>query len=247
MASPARALWARTRIETILPYVLAVAVLAGGVIFLGHETARHIDRFEAWIASLGPWAPVVFMLLYAVLSSIFVPDILLGIVAGTSFGFAQGLVAAAAGSFGGATLQYALSRRLLKPAIDRFLRSRPALAGIQVAVGQQAFRLQALIRLTPLNRALTSYMLGAAGVRFSSFAAACVALVPSLCLEVYFGYAGRHLARVASEPAHTVVLRDVALIGGLAVAVAVMVVVSRMARRAVEAAASASRPAPLET
>ena len=163
------------------------------------------------------------MLLYAVIGSIFVPDILLGIAAGTSFGFARGLAAVAAGSVAGATLQYALSRRLFKPAIDRFLLSRPALAAVQVAVRQREFTLQLLLRLTPLNRALTSYVLGATGVGFVRFAVACVALLPSLCLEVYVGYAGKHLARMTGQPGHAVALHDVALIAGLAMAIAAMV------------------------
>jgi uncharacterized membrane protein YdjX (TVP38/TMEM64 family) len=223
--------------ETVLSYVVAGGALAAGILILGDEVGRHIDNLEAWIAGLGPWALVMFVLLYAVLSSLFVPDILLGIVAGASFGFTRGVAVAAAGTLGGASLQYALARYVLRRGIDRFLVSRPALAAIQVAVQQQELRLQLLIRLTPINRALTSYSLGAVGVGFSRFATACVALLPSLCLEVYFGYAGGHLARIAGHPEHTVLVHDVLLVAGLVVAVVVMVVVSRVARRAVEAAA----------
>jgi uncharacterized membrane protein YdjX (TVP38/TMEM64 family) len=139
----------------------------------GRPCGRHLDHLEAAIAGLGPWALAVFMVLYAVLGSLFVPDLLLGIVAGASFGFTRGVAVAAAGTLGGASLQYALSRRLLKRAIDRFVLSRPALAAIQLAARRQELRLQLLIRLTLLNRALTSYMLGAVGVGFGRFATAC--------------------------------------------------------------------------
>jgi len=56
-------------------------------------------------------------------------------------------------------------------------------------VQQKQFQLQVLVRLTPLSPTATNYVLGAAGVRFAGFIAACVALVPTLCLEVYFRYA----------------------------------------------------------
>jgi uncharacterized membrane protein YdjX (TVP38/TMEM64 family) len=232
-------LWARARIETVLTSVVVGGALAAGILVLGDELGRHLDHLEAAIAGLGSWGLPVFVLLYAMLTSLFVPDLLLGIVAGASFGFTRGLAMAAAGTLGGASLQYALSRHLLKPTIDRFVLSRPALAAIQLAVRQEELRLQLLIRLTPLNRALTSYVLGAVGVGFGRFAAACVALLPSLCLEVSLGCAGRHLARIAGRPAHTVFLHDILLFAGLVVAVVVMVVVSRTARRAVEAAAEA--------
>jgi len=235
-----KTLWGRARFETIVPYVIAGVALAAAVIILGHETGRHIDALEAWIAGQGPWALVTFTLLFVVLSSVFVPDILFGIIAGTSFGFTWGLVGVVAGTLLGAALQYTLARLLFKPTIDRFLASKPALTAIQAAVRQQEFKLQLLIRLTPLNRALTSYMLGAASVGFTRFVAACVALLPSLCVEVYCGYAGRHLARLATEPKHVVVLRDIGLIAGLVVAIVVMVLISRTARRAIEAVAAAA-------
>ncbi len=221
------------------------AALVASVLILGSQVSHHIQGFETWIESLGPWAVVVFTLLYAVLGSVFVPDALLGVVAGASFGFSRGLAAVVAGSFLAACLQYALSRHLLKPTIEKFLRSKPTMVAVLAAVRRQELRLQLLIRLTPLNRALTSYLLGAAGVGFTRFAAACVALLPSLCLEVYFGYAGKHLARLTSQPGHTVLLHDVALFAGLAVAIAVMVVVSRTARKAVEAAAAPGPDQPL--
>lgn len=98
----AKTLWRTARVETIVTYIVAGGTLLAGVIFLGDEIGRHINGFEAWIVGLGPWAPAAFVLLYAVLGSIFVPDILLGIVGGASFGFAQGLAVVAAGSVAGA-------------------------------------------------------------------------------------------------------------------------------------------------
>jgi uncharacterized membrane protein YdjX (TVP38/TMEM64 family) len=242
----ANAFWRRARRQRVAACLIGVGAVAAGVVVLGDELGRHLDVVESWIAGLGPWAPVGFTFLYAVLSSIFVPDILLGIVAGSSFGFTRGLGVVAAGTIGGAALQYALSRRLLKPVIDRFLASRPHLAAIQRAVRQQELRLQLLIRLTPLNRALTSYMLGASGVGFTRFAAACLALLPSLSLEVYLGYAGKHLARSTGQR-HSVALHELALIIGLVMAVAAMVIVSRTARRALDAAAASLPGRPVST
>lgn len=222
----------------LAPYLLAGGALLAGIVVLGTEVGRHIQGIDGWIAGLGPWALLAFILLYAVLSSAFVPDILFGLVAGATFGFPRGLAAVAAGSVTGAALQYTVSRRFLRRRIELFLAERASLRIIIQAVRSDELRLQFLIRLTPLNRALTSYLLGAAGVRFFPFVAACAALVPSLCLEVYAGYAGRHLAGMAGRPHRTVVLEDVAVVMGLGAAVAVMVLVSRAARRALDQAAA---------
>ena len=234
-----RALWTVARLETVLSYAVAGAGLLAAAFVLGDEVGRHIDRLETWIDGLGAAAPLVFILADGVLSSLLVPETLLGIVAGASFGFLRGLAAVVIGNFCGTILQFALGRRLIKPAIDRFVASRPALAAIQSAVRRQPLRLQVLIRLTPLNRAMTSYVLGAGGVGFGRFAAACLALLPYLALEVYFGAAGKHLVRLR-QPERTVVLHDVVLAAGLVAAIAAMTVVSRAARRAVEAATERS-------
>ncbi len=236
---PLEELWSRARLALLAPYLLAGGALLAGILALGAEIGHHLQGIDAWIIGLGPVAVLAFILLYAVLSSVFVPDILFGIVAGASFGFPRGLAAVAAGAVAGAALQYGLSRFFFRQRIEGFVAGRPSLRVIMHAVRSDELRLQLLIRLTPLNRALTSYLLGAAGVRFGGFVATCLVLLPSLCLEVYAGYAGRHLARMAGRTHRAVVLEDLAIVAGLAAAVAVMVLVSRAARRALDAAAAA--------
>ncbi len=238
-------LWSWSRIATVSLYMLAAGVTAAGVFILGEDLLRHFDEIQAWIKASGPWAMVLFVLVYAGLATFFVPDTVLGIAAGTIFGFTHGLLAATLGSLLGAILQYALSRRLLRPQIEKFIGAKPALVALQAAVLQQEFRLQLLIRLTPLNRTLTNYMLGASGVGLLLFIVACVGFLPILCLEVYFGYAGKQMAGVATQPGHAAALHDVVMVAGVVVAIVVMVLISRMARRAVEAVAVAAPDAPV--
>ena len=76
------------------------------------------------------------------------------------------------------------------------------------------------------------------------FVAACVGFLPTLCLEVYFGYAGKQMVGVSSQPGHEAALHDVVMVAGLVVAIIVMVLISRMARRAVEAVAEAGPDLP---
>lgn len=233
-------LWKFGRLETIFTYGVAAALVLAIIAFIGDEAAHHINAFEAWIDGMGPSAIVVFVLLSVLLVSIFIPDSLIGIVAGATFGFSQGLMVVICCNLLAAALQFALARRLLKPFIDRLLAKRPALAAIQAAVMKQELRLQLLIRLTPLNRAVTNYVLGAAGVRFNGFMAACVALLPTIFLEVYFGYAGKHLVKIAGASSHDADLHDIVLVAGLSVAIAVMVLISRLARKALENASAAA-------
>jgi uncharacterized membrane protein YdjX (TVP38/TMEM64 family) len=220
----------------LLPYAVVAVALLVAVVSLGRELDHHLDALEAWIAGISPWGAVVFIGLFAVLTSLLVPDTVLAIIAGALFGLGGGTLAVVAGALAAALLQYFVARRLLRDRIERVLAAKPSLLAIQRAVRRSELRLQVLLRLTPLNPAVISYVLGAAGVWFRGFTIACLAMIPGLFLEVYFGHAGRHLARMAGRDERSVLMHDAVIVGGLIVCILVMVVVSRMARKAVQAA-----------
>lgn len=232
--------WRRARLRVWLPRVAYAVLLVIAIAILGEEVHRHTVAIEAWIAGLGVWSFLVFAALFVVLTSVFVPDTALAITAGALFGLARGVAVIWIGGVLAAAAQYALSRRLLKRRIDGMLAARPRLAAIEQAVKQQEFRLQLLVRLTPLSPTLTSYVLGAAGVRFSWFTLSCLGLFPALAVEVYFGYIGRHVARMAGRNQQSVLLHDAVTFGGLLIGIVAMAAIAKMARHAVEEATAAA-------
>ncbi|MCA9286723.1 MAG: VTT domain-containing protein, partial [Phycisphaerales bacterium] len=139
-----------------------------------------------------------------------------------------------AGVLVAASLQYGLARRLLRRPIERSMSARPRFAALVRAVRRNEFRLQGLIRLTPINPASTSYALGAARVRFIGFMVACVALLPGAMVEFALGRAGRHVARMTGRGEPTILLHDAMLLGGIAAIVVAVAVISRVARQAVQ-------------
>jgi uncharacterized membrane protein YdjX (TVP38/TMEM64 family) len=228
-----RRLLTRAYSRAALPYLVLGLLLIVAIVAGGREIEHHINAIESWITNLGPWGVLAFVGLFVLATSLMLPDTVLCIIAGALFGMGRGILAVLVGSMLAGAIQFALSRRLLRARIQRMLSAKPSLAAIQRAVRRDEFRLQVLLRLTPLNPATISYLLGAAGVRFSGFLIACLALTPNLVIEVYFGHVGKHAVRLAGIDARTAHLHDLAIIGGLAVCVAVMVLVSRMARKAV--------------
>lgn len=229
----ARRLLARASSREALPYLAIGLVLMIGIVAGGREVEHHLSEIEDWITMLGPWGVLAFIGLFIIVTSFLVPETVLSIIAGAIFGLGWGFAAVLSGNLVAAAIQFGLSRKLLRRRIERTLSSRPSLAAIQRAVKGDEFRLQVLLRLTPLNPASVNYLLGAAGVRFSGFLVACLALSPHLLLEVYFGHAGKHAARLAGSEGRTAHLHDLAFFGGLAVAVAVVFFVSRMARKTI--------------
>ncbi|MGB5259391.1 MAG: VTT domain-containing protein [Gammaproteobacteria bacterium] len=233
--------------RTSLTYLVVGLLLIVAIITGGHEIEQHISAIESWITKLGPWGVIAFIGLFALTTSLLLPDTVLCIIAGVLFGLGWGLVAVLIGSILAGTIQFALAHRLLQARIQRALATRPSLAAIQRAISHDEFRLQLLVRLTPLNPATITYVLGAAGVRFPGFLLALLALTPNLLIEVYFGHAGTHAARLAGSTARTAHLHDLALFGGLAVCIVVMVVVSRMARKSLMQAVAGPRAGQVES
>jgi uncharacterized membrane protein YdjX (TVP38/TMEM64 family) len=219
--------------RSVLVYLAVGALLIVAVIAAGHNIEHNLEAIQTWLAGFGPWGIAAFVGLFVVTTSLLVPDTLLCIIAGALFGLYWGIAAVVAGNLLAAAVQFTLAHKLLRSPIQRMLARRPSLAAIERAVHRNAFRLQVLVRLTPLNPATISYLLGAAGVRFAGFIVASLASSPNLMIEVYFGYAGKHAAMLAGGEASAARLHDLAIIGGLVLSVAVMIFLSRIARNAV--------------
>jgi len=228
----------RANLRAALPYLAIGLLLVLAILLFGRELELHIGEIESRIARLGIWGVLVFVVLFVLASSILIPDTVLCFLAGALFGVGWGAIAVLGGNLLACALQYALARRLLRVRIARTLAAKPSLAVIQRAVAQDELRLQVLLRLTPLNPATISYLLGAAGVRFVGFLVACLAHSPNLVIEVYFGHAGRHLAGMAGGGTNT--LHDLAIIGGVVVCMIVLILVSRTVRKALARAVSAT-------
>lgn len=235
---PIRQLLSHARFGRVLIYVVMGVLLVIAIVFAGEEIERHLAGIEAWISSLGPWSVAAFIVLFVAATSLFLPESVLSIMAGALFGLGWGTAAVVAGTLLASALQYFLSRWLLRARILRFLAGKPSLSALHRSVRSDTFRLQALLRLTPMNPATVSYLLGAAGVRFSGFMVACLALIPTLFIEVYLGYAGTHVARMTSRDTSAAYLHDAAVFGGLTVMVIVAFMMSRMARKALLEAVS---------
>ncbi len=208
-----------------------------GALLLGApHLAGLLAQVEAWLAGLGVWAGVVYIAVFVLLTSIFVPGVALTFVAGGLFGLAEGTALVAIGALLGAALQYMLARRLLHRRVESAVDGSARLSAVQHALTERELGLQILLRLTPLNPPTLSYLLGAMGVRFRGFVVASFALIPMLFFEVYLGATGRRLAGLSGP---TTKAQDVALWVGLASAALVVGLVTRLALRAVrEATAS---------
>jgi uncharacterized membrane protein YdjX (TVP38/TMEM64 family) len=232
---------ARMHLPPFALRLLKPFIAVAGVVVLGATAWVAPDllpRFTAWVASLGVWGPVVFIAGYSLAPVVLAPAFLLTIASGALFGFWAGLLYVMIGATVGATFAFLIARYLARPLVESLLASSPKLVAIDRAVELQGFRLVALLRLSPaVPYVLLNYALGLSRVRLADYMAGTIGMLPVVAMYVYTGKVAGDLASLATgatAPRGGVYYTLLTL--GLGSSVAVTVLVSRMARRAVDAA-----------
>ena len=212
----------------------AVVALVAALLLFGQRVAGYLPEFSAWVNGLGLWGPVVFVLGYAVATVAFIPGSLLTLAGGAIFGLGEGTAFVFAGASLGATGAFLASRYLVRGAVERRVAAEPRFAAIDRAVGREGFKIVVLLRLTPVVPfVLLNYALGLTKVKLSHYVGAFVGMFPATLLYVYYGKVLGDVAEVAAgfeveQGWGTWVATGI----GLAATVAVIVVVTRIARRA---------------
>lgn len=186
----------------LIRHLIFAIITLVAVIAIGEWLGPQVLKLESWIAAQGPKGPFVFLIIFILLSSVFVPDTVFAIIAGALFGILEGTLLMFIGGVLGATLNFYLARTLLRNQVHNFLKTHPRFSVVEQAAEREGFRLLLLLRLVPFNPATISYLLGTTGIRFSLFLFACIGLIPGFFVEVYFGYILKHVStsKVGAAP-----------------------------------------------
>jgi uncharacterized membrane protein YdjX (TVP38/TMEM64 family) len=217
-----------------LPKLVAAAIGLVVLVALGRAAGGYIQPFAQWVDGLGLWGPAVFILGYAIAVVAFVPASLLTLGAGAIFGIVHGVIYVFVAATVGSCLAFLVSRYLARSAVEKKLEGKPKFLAIDRAVEAEGFKIVFLLRLTPaVPFNLLNYALGLTRVRFADYAIASVGMLPGTLLYVYSGKLAGDVAAVAGDPS---VARGwgyySVLALGLLATLAVTMVVTRSARRA---------------
>jgi len=206
------------------------------LVTVGREVPALLPRFTQWVASLGAWGPLAFIAGYSIAPVIFAPAFLLTIAAGAIFGFVKGVIYVMIGATIGATLAFLTGRYLARQFVEGLLTRDPRLLLIDRAVERHGFRLVALLRMSPaVPFVLLNYVLGLSRVRLVDYVAASIGMLPVVAMYVYTGKVAGDLATLASGAAQPKGTMYYAMIGlGFLATVAVTIVVTRIAKQAIE-------------
>ena len=185
---------------------------------------------------------LIFVAVYIIAEVALVPGSLLTMAAGFAYGPIGGLFVASPASVLAATVAFLLGRTVLRGWIRKKTSSSPALRAIDRAIGKNSFRLILLLRLSPLIPFnVLNYALGLSDAHLGRYVvASLVGMLPGTFLYVYLGSLATTAADLADASRGGGPQRLALTIVGLAATVAVVAVVTRTARRALEEELSAS-------
>jgi uncharacterized membrane protein YdjX (TVP38/TMEM64 family) len=177
--------------KRVFPQLVLLLLLgSAGVWVAVNRDLINVASLNDWLASLGMWAPIGYVLLYAVGTVAFVPGAIFALAGGALFGPLWGAVWNLLGATLGATLAFLIARYvagdwatrkaggLLKRAID----------GVNV----EGWRFVAFVRLVPLFPFnLSNYLLGLTRIPLHHYVlATLVCMVPGGIAYTWLGHAG---------------------------------------------------------
>jgi uncharacterized membrane protein YdjX (TVP38/TMEM64 family) len=186
------------------------------------------------VESLGPAAPIVFILIYAAAIVALVPSTPLTLASGAIFGVVEGVIYAFVGSTIGSATAFLVGRYAARGLVERRLATMPQLAAIERAVTMHGRRIVFLLRLSPIVPFnFLNYALGLTTMSVWSFLLAGIGSIPGEIMYAYWGrVSGEALALAEqAEVPHTASYYGF-LVMGLVATVAATVLVTRAARQA---------------
>lgn len=154
------------------------------------------DRFGAsllvdWLRPLGPWAPIVYMIIFLIAPPLLIPGAPITIAGGALFGPLWGTLYSLFSATGGAALAFLFSRYVAGEWAER--RASGIVRRLKEGVEEQGWRFVAFTRLVPLfpYNAL-NYGFGLTRIKFSHYVmTSFVCMLPGAAAYSFIGYAGR--------------------------------------------------------
>ncbi len=211
--------------------LLVLALIAVGAAWHFLPVKDWIKAFNGWVEQRGVWGYIVFVLAYAVATVLFFPGSVMTIGAGLAFGLWRGFAVVSAGATLGAALAFLVARYFVRSRVEKAAKDNPKFAAMDEAIGQQGWKMVALLRLSPLLPFnLSNYLYGVTKIGFWPYlAASWVGMLPGTFLYVYLGAAGKE----ASSGSGAGPWKWVLFGAGLVATIVVTIWISRVAKNAV--------------
>ena len=193
------------------------------------------------ISSMGPWAPVLFVVTYVIASVVLAPVFLLTVAAGALVGMWRAILLVLISKMIGSSVVFGLASPLSRSRLMKWVDRDARVAAVRRAVADDGLWVMFLLRLSPVVPfVLLNYGLALSGVRYRNFVVAMAGTLPTIVMYVYYGKIVGDVAKIAAGvapprgPEYYVLL-----VGGLIATVVATTSITRASKRAFDNARQA--------
>jgi uncharacterized membrane protein YdjX (TVP38/TMEM64 family) len=182
------------RLGTIWRLIVLVGLISAIAYLALHQEFLQRSLLERGLLRFSRLAPILFVLVYAAATVLFVPGSILTIAGGALFGPVWGTLWNLSGATLGATLAFLIARYVASDWVSRTTGEH--LTRLMRGVEEEGWRFVALVRLVPFFPFnLVNYAFGLTRIRITEYVAASfVCMAPGALAYTWLGYAGQEAA-----------------------------------------------------
>ena len=216
------------------PLLAALAILAALILAYVFDAQSLLRQALDWIAGLGIWGAVIFVVLYVIVTVLFLPGSILTLGAGLVFGVIRGTIIVSIASTLGATCAFLIGRYFARDWVAGKIEGNENFAAIDRAVAGEGWKIVGLTRLSPVFPFnLLNYAFALTGVSLRDFFfASWIGMFPGTVMFVYIGSLAGDLATLGTSERARTPAEWALYVGGLLATVAVTFFVTKLARAA---------------
>src|SRR5882724_4241478 len=218
----------------LLLLVLAAVAVAAVLRFL--PVNQWLLGFVAWIRGAGTAGMAIFLVAYVVACVLLLPGLVLTLGAGFAYGVAVGVPLVWVSANLGAAVAFLLGRTLARERIAARVAGNPRFAAIDRAVGREGLKIVLLTRLSPaFPFSLLNYAYGLTRVTFRDYVVgSLIGMIPGTAMYVYLGSLLTSVTQLSSGAPSGGTAKQALTWVGFAATVAVTLMITRIARRALD-------------
>ncbi|PIN17370.1 hypothetical protein CDL12_09971 [Handroanthus impetiginosus] len=221
--------------------ILLLLLLVAGIVIACFTlpVEKMLKDFLVWVdQDLGPWGPLVLAVAYIPLTILAVPASVLTLGGGYLFGLPLGFIADSVGATLGAGSAFLLGRTLGRSFVISKLNDYPQFHAVAIAIQRSGFKIVLLLRLVPLLPFnMLNYLLSVTPVPIVPYLlASWLGMMPITLALVYVGTTLKDLSDVTHGWGEFSKTRWAFIVLSLVVSVVLMIIVTRVAKAALEKA-----------
>lgn len=217
---------------SIIVSILVVAAVLGVLSYFDAE--QQVLRLLEWLDAQGPWTPVLFIVIMAVVVVLVLPGVFFTVGAGFVFGVVEGTLYVVIGSTIGATMAFLIARHWFGERATQFVLARAKLRLFAEELVPQGWKIILLTRLVPFFPfKLSNYFFGLTRFSLRHFViSTLVGIIPFSLHSVYLGSIASEFAVVGSRGGERTPQQLLLYGVGFIAIITLLAYLNRLARRA---------------